>query len=351
MSPSAFIKIREAAVAWFTDTTGNFKLVQWYYSQYVSRKFCWHALLNQGQVWLPLIDYNEGFWELQTWPKCSHSSENTLTVQQLKRNTRARDCWANHGTKNGTFQQPRDLSEWDNTEENRGSIKVESETWREMKGWVVLLPCNNKAHTLSLQVFLCSPVLQESRASSLLNPTSLWGRWNHSFCTQKTKTIILTVLSDSIQEEVRTNSCVFVSSRFKNNTAGRSALIFHTHMSCSSPSPYLSPRMATLRITHTTEEPALSQRITRSLHRESQGRRKPGQIAFWQKEQNFSLPSAAGCWSGTESGGVRWDCVTEGSQGAQTALWPSRARWEAEINAKHTADKGKLTCEWDCSAM
>lgn len=72
-----------------------------------------------------------------------------------------------------------------------------------MKGWVVLLPCNNEAHKFSLRVFLCSPTLQESSTSSLLNPTSLWGRL-HSFCTQKTKTT-LTGLSDSIQEEVRTN--------------------------------------------------------------------------------------------------------------------------------------------------
>lgn len=134
-----------------------------------------------------------------------------------------------------------------------------------MKGWVVLLPCNNEAHKFSLRVFLCSPTLQESSTSSLLNPTSLWGRL-HSFCTQKTKTT-LTGLSDSIQEEVRTNGLLvsLLALVLKITQQAEMPWSF-THVSCSGPSPYLSPQMATLRNTHMTEGLALSQQITRSLH-------------------------------------------------------------------------------------
>lgn len=89
-------------------------------------------------------------------------------MQQLKRNTRSKGT---AGIENETFQQPSDLTEQDNTKKNRGSIKAE--IWREKKGWIVLLFCNNEAHVFSLQVILCYSTLQELSSSySIFNPPS-----------------------------------------------------------------------------------------------------------------------------------------------------------------------------------
>lgn len=113
--------------------------------------------------------------------------------------------------------------------------------------------------------------------------------------------------SYNVLEEVRKtdHSRLIVSSNFKNNTAGRSLLIFHIHVACSDPSPYLPPQTTTLRISHMTGRLVMSQQITRPLHTEKawQGR-SPGKLFPGRfRKENFSLPfPVRSRWGGT--GGV-----------------------------------------------
>lgn len=76
---------------------GSFKSksIQWYYSQYVSRKLCWYVLLDQGEAWLPLIDYKEGFWaELQTWLKTLRFWWEHIDWATAKKKHKIEgDCW------------------------------------------------------------------------------------------------------------------------------------------------------------------------------------------------------------------------------------------------------------------